>query len=502
MSGKMEFDFQLKRHDTSSLKQEDHCSLLVLADFGAPRNDAAAAPMRRVDVDTLDTLWERFEPRLVFEVAGQSIDFAPRDIDDFHPDALYRDLPVFGELRSLRKRLMDPQTADETLAQLMQPGAPPGTEGQQAADPSNDRSGNATADDSNDMFSRLLGQSQRHPDAPAAQVESQVDRLIRDVIAPHIVHDPDPRVDAAIDSVDRGISDLMGQVLHHPEFQSLEGNWRALTDLVQGVETDENLQIRVCSLDREALLNALPSSSAELAGSALFGLLVERFRIAADDRTPDVIAVGFDFGPHPDDVALLASLGAIADAINAVVLAAAQAGAIGASQLAEQPEAAEWNNGAEANPLWLQLRKAPFANRLGLALPRLLGRLPYGAATDPVSAFDYEEMPEPLHSNFLWMNPAMPLARLVAERFTRVGWTDYPDGPQDIGELPAYSYAQDGESKMQPCAELLLPERSAEAILEKGIMPIVSFRNRDTARLLRFQSIALPLQALSGPWSD
>ena len=56
------------------------------------------------------------------------------------------------------------------------------------------------------------------------------------------------------------------------------------------------------------------------------------------------------------------------------------------------------------------------------------------------------------------------------------------------------------EKKMLPCAELLLPERSAEAILQLGIMPIVSFRNRDMARLLRFQSVAEPLTSLQGPW--
>ena len=41
---------------------------------------------------------------------------------------------------------------------------------------------------------------------------------------------------------------------------------------------------------------------------------------------------------------------------------------------------------------------------------------------------------------------------------------------------------------------------SAEAILGRGIMPVVSFRNRDMARLLRVQLIAKPLAALAGPW--
>ena len=75
-----------------------------------------------------------------------------------------------------------------------------------------------------------------------------------------------------------------------------------------------------------------------------------------------------------------------------------------------------------------------------------------------------------------------------------------PDDHTDIEDLPAFTYEEDGEKKMLPCAELLLPERSAEAILGLGIMPVVSFRSSDKARLLRFQSIAKPVSALSGPW--
>ena len=97
-------------------------------------------------------------------------------------------------------------------------------------------------------------------------------------------------------------------------------------------------------------------------------------------------------------------------------------------------------------------------------------------------------------------NPTLTCGRLLAQSFTEAGWDMSPDDNTDIEELPAYTYQEDGEKKMLPCAELLLPERSAEAILAMGVMPIVSFRSRDMARLLRFQSIANPISALAGPW--
>ena len=141
------------------------------------------------------------------------------------------------------------------------------------------------------------------------------------------------------------------------------------------------------------------------------------------------------------------------------------------------------------------------AGRIGLVLPRILGRLPYGRETDEISRFDFEELNSPVHENFLWVNPTISCAKLLAQSFTMGGWDMSADDHTDIGDLPAYTYEEDGEKKMLPCAELLLPERSAEAILGMGMMPIVSFRSRDMARLLRFQSISNPLKALSGPWN-
>ena len=61
----------------------------------------------------------------------------------------------------------------------------------------------------------------------------------------------------------------------------------------------------------------------------------------------------------------------------------------------------------------------------------------------------------------------------------------------ELDDLPVYSYSKDGEARMKPCAEAFVSDLAAEAFLERGIMPLVSIKNRDAARLLRWQSIAL-----------
>jgi type VI secretion system protein ImpC len=70
----------------------------------------------------------------------------------------------------------------------------------------------------------------------------------------------------------------------------------------------------------------------------------------------------------------------------------------------------------------------------------------------------------------------------------------------DVEDLPAYTFEDDGETIMMACAEEFLTERTAEAMLDRGLMSLVSYRNRNAVHLMRFQSIAEPLKALAGPW--
>ena len=141
------------------------------------------------------------------------------------------------------------------------------------------------------------------------------------------------------------------------------------------------------------------------------------------------------------------------------------------------------------------------ASWLGLALPRILLRNPYGKRTDPVEAFDFEEIADVHeHEAFLWGNPAFACAQLLGAAFEEQGWSLQPGERLEIDDLPAYTYQEDGESRLLPCAELCLTERAAEAILERGLMPLMSYKNRDAVRLARFQSLAFPPAPLRGAW--
>ena len=81
-----------------------------------------------------------------------------------------------------------------------------------------------------------------------------------------------------------------------------------------------------------------------------------------------------------------------------------------------------------------------------------------------------------------------------------INWEMNPGDKLDIDDLPTYSWRLEDEVQLQACAEVFTNERTADAILAQGLMPFLSFKNRNAVRLLRSQSIAHPPQALSGPW--
>lgn len=502
MPGVMGFEFSTASGKKSQRIETSPFVMMVLGDFAGNADKTAdddsawlmQVPVRNVDIDNLDGLWKVFAPKLEIDIEGTLLTLEPGDLDDFHPDHLYRNQPLFADLRQLRKRLLDPATSSEALAEVMAVNPEPADETSTPTLGSNTREQTESGEN---MFERLLGE-RRAQVSPVAAASSHLDNLLQRVVGPHVVHELDPKVDTAVDAVDKAIAQSMRQILHHPDFQALEGTWRSLYTLVHETEIGEELKLKVCNVSKTSLLNGLPASAESMEDSGLYQLLVGRFRRAADDDGFSALLCNYFFGGSADDVVLLASLGTLAEMHDAVVIGAAESELIGSYSLAQQPASSDWSN--QDNPFWRQLRESSQAERIGLLLPRLLGRLPYGKDTEEIDSFDFEELDLREHEKFLWINPTLSCGQLLAQSFTDSGWDMNPDQYTDIGDLPVFSYREGGEMKMLPCAELLLPERSAEAILQRGIMPIVSFRNRDMARLLRFQSIAEPLTALKGPW--
>jgi type VI secretion system protein ImpC len=335
---------------------------------------------------------------------------------------------------------------------------------------------------------------------PAGEVD--VSRLIRDIVGPHVVPDADPRQDQLVASVEAAIADGLRRILGHPALRGLEATWRGIDWLVRSVETGESLTIHVLDVSKEELEADLGGSADDLSRSGLHRLLVEQGPAVPGGQPWSLIVGAYTFGPSAGDVSLLAGQGAVASRAGGPLLASASPSALGCESSLDLADPATWSDLGELGALWAALRASQAAPWIGLALPRILLRLPYGAATDEIDSFPFEEISKASdHEAHLWGNPAFGLAILIATAFAEEGWSMQPGSRMDLGDLPSYARKVDGETVLVPCAEVLLGERAADSVIARGLMPVLSVKGLPAVRVPRFQSIAEPPKALAGPWA-
>ena len=468
--------------------------ILVLGDFGGTRNatsaDFATRPVPSVDIDTLDAVLERLAPSLQFEstdgAAAQTIVF--KTLDDFHPDALFRRLPLFQRLRDWRARLRDARQFDAAAAELRAEGlAQPAVASAPTAAPPESDSG---------TLERLLGRAaaQKAP-APAGDT---IDALVRQIVAPHIAADRTPFQAQYLAALDAVAATQMRRLLRDPAFRALEMAWRGLHWLTTQLELGAELQLHLLDATRAELGADFAAAQGEATQSALLHRL-RQTGTDAPDGAPWSLVVGLmEFGAGADDLALLADLGTVCAATGASFVGAAAASFFGCPEPAALPDPARWSLPAESARGVAALRREAVAASIGLAAPRLLLRLPYGAATDPIESFVFEEVDAgtPVHDALAWANGALAVALRVGQTFGEGGWDALAGAAGDVAELPAYVYSHDGEKHLQPCAEAFVGERGGEVLRALGLIPLLSHRQRAAVRVLALQSLAEPAQLL------
>ena len=451
-----------------------------------------------IDRDNFDEVLAKFAVQLRLPVAGDHgprLDLSFHELDDFHPDRIFERTNVFRKLKETRAKLADPETFAAAVRS---------TQAARAQRPAGTESTSAPAElFRSSLLDQVTGATEsRAAGAAPSRVRDEWSEFLQQIVEPHLVPSPDPRQPEILAQVDQATSGLMQALMHHADFQALEAAWRAVFFVVRRVETDSQLKLYLLDISKAELAADLVSAH-DLSQTGLYKLLVEK-TVGTPGAEPWALLVGnYTFGPPRDDAELLGRLAKIASAAGAPFLSAASARLLGCTSFAETPNPRGWGGPTdpESAQSWQALRKLPEASSLGLALPRFLLRLPYGKKTDATERFDFEEMPQtPDHEEYLWGNPAIACSLLLAQAFTQAGWNLRPGVSAEIDGLPLHIYKAEGTARAKPCAEALFTEEAVEAILEKGLMPFVSQKERDAIRLARFQSLADPLAGLSGRW--
>lgn len=447
--------------------------VLVIGDFSGRGSRGVTEPLagrraHKVDLDALDTLPKAMGTQVI--AAGVPIDVL--GIDRFHPDELYRRHDLFAALKTLRARLLAPATFADAAREVQSWAGAAASEARAVVEAKPEP---GPASDFDALLRGITG-------AARPAVSATIDQMVRAAVGPHIVPAADPRQDALVATVDRAIAAQMNRVLHDPAWQSVEAAWRGLQLLVQRLELD----------DDTLTLHALDATREELrrGGAALQGLLVTGPVQTAGGQPWSLIVSLERFGPSEADAELLRTLGGLALAAGAPFIAGAEDALLGVPSVADAPGFQAWGPVPAA---YAELAKAPEAAAVALVLPRVLLRLPYGARTEPVEAFDFDELAglskgEVVpHAAYLWGCGSLVAALVLAESFSMVGWRLHAGAAGEIDDLPVHAVTG---SEMKPCGEAWLTHAAAEALTQRNLSAVVSVQRRGAVQFMGLRSLA------------
>lgn len=354
-----------------------------------------------------------------------------------------------------------------------------------------------------DEFSQLLKQSFKpRTERAATEVENAVSTLVEQALSDTSMVKDDvlDTLDEMIARIDEKLSAQMNQILHAEEFQQLESSWRGLHYLVFESETDATLKIRVMNTSKKELYRDLRTyPGARWDQSPLFKKVYESEFGQLGGEPYGALVGDFYFDHSAPDVQLLRDLAKVASAGHCPFLSAAGSTLMGMdswnelsnprdlSKVFDTPEYAAWKS----------LRDSEDARYVGLCMPRVLSREPYGAKSVPVEEFAFEEETDGHNGNkYAWMNAAYAMAANINRAYKEYGWTVRIRGVQSGGEvinLPTHTFpTDDGGIDLKCPTEIAISDRREAELSKSGLLPLIHRKNTDKAAFIGAQSIYRP----------
>lgn len=309
-----------------------------------------------------------------------------------------------------------------------------------------------------------------------------------------ISKDTEAMINARIAQIDRLISSQLNEIMHHPEFQKLEGSWRGLNYLVMNSETGENLKIRVMNVSKKDLLKDM-EKAAEFDQSTLFKKIYEEEFGTFGGSAYGALIGDFEFGNNPQDMSLLEKISEVAASAHAPFLSAASSTLFnlekftelgGPRDLAKIFQSVDYAK-------WKSFRDTEDSRYVGLCLPHILMRQPYGETNIPVESFDFEEDCDGTDSSkFLWGNAVYALGTRLTDAFAKYHWTAAIRGVEGGGlvqGLPVHTFKTDeGDVALTCPTEIAITDRREKELADLGFIPLVHCKGTDYAAFFSTQT--------------
>jgi type VI secretion system ImpC/EvpB family protein len=318
--------------------------------------------------------------------------------------------------------------------------------------------------------------------------------------------------------IDDLISTQLNAILHHRRFQKLEASWRGLQFLVGGLPEGDAIKIRVLNIswqeltqdqdralefDQSQLFRKVYESEFGHPGGEPFGVLLGDYEIyhrPSEDH------------PFAGDVETLGKIGSVAAAAFAPFIAGVHPSFFGLDHYSELERPLNLPRTFEQLEYlkWRSLRQTEDSRFVGLVLPRVLIRLPYGPRGSVDAGIGFrEDVGGADRSNYLWANAIYAFGSILLRAFAASGWlADIRGVRQGKGEggkricledaglvtgLPVHSFMTDRDGLAYKCStEVIITDEQEKGLDDLGFIPLCHCHDTEYSAFYACSSIQKP----------
>ncbi|MCR5084846.1 MAG: type VI secretion system contractile sheath large subunit [Succinivibrionaceae bacterium] len=307
-------------------------------------------------------------------------------------------------------------------------------------------------------------------------------------------------IEGIIAELDKKLSAQVNEIIHHKDFEALEGSWRGLSYLVNNTATSDSLKIRVMNVNKKELSKELKKfKGTSWDQSPMFKKIYEEEYGTAGGEPFGCLIGDYYFNQTAPDIELLKGISQIAAAAHAPFISAADPSMINLdswqdlsnprdlTKIFTTPEYAAWRS----------FRDSDDSRYVALTMPRVLSRSPYGPDTNPVEGFNFtEETGAGNSDNYNWMNAAYAMGANINRSFADYGWCAHIRGVESGGivqNLPTHTFpTDDGSTAMKCPTEIAITDRREAELSKNGFLPLCYWKNTDYAVFLGGQTVNKP----------
>src|SRR5579862_4880832 len=313
-----------------------------------------------------------------------------------------------------------------------------------------------------------------------------------------VAKDAEMMINARIAQIDHLLSLQLNEIVHHASFQKLEGSWRGLKHLMDNSETGTGLKIRVLNVSKKELLRDIEKAP-EFDQSALFKKVYEE-EYGVFGGAPFGALIGdYEFGKHPEDMALLEGISHVAAQAHAPFISAAAPDLLNLESFTKLDAPRDLAKIFDTTEYakWKSFRQSEDSRYVAMCLPHILMRLPYGKDNVQVDGFNYEEAVDGTdHNKYLWGNAAWALGARLTQSFAQYSWCASIRGVEGGGlveGLPTHNFRTDeGDIALKCPTEVQISDRREKELADQGFAPVVHCKGTDYAAFFSVQSCQKP----------